>query len=279
MCLCTLFLNTPLTLGVLSVTIAVMRSQYHISGLCLLCALPLVVGEVAVAEPAVDVCRQLVQESREVDRLLRTVSDRESGAAVAADLRGRMEYLRKATEELGRLPVGSAEEARALEQMMRDLTHITQGYMQVVQLLREVNAYGADELISLFQYYKMGASDSVTSELQSETLLVRAYTEWCDAIDDVLYALRRVQSAETAAAVAGELSALVRKMESKAAMAESLQQGLSPQQIEAERVPMERLKRIRDEFRSESQRIRSAQYFGSDLVRDGLEACQRALRS
>lgn len=256
-----------------------MRSQYHISGLCLLCALPLVVGEAAAAEHAVDVCRQLVQESREVDRLLRTVSDRESGAAVAADLQGRMEYLRKATEELGRLPVGSAEEARALEQMMRDLTHITQGYMQVVQLLREVNAYGADELISLFQYYKMGASDSVTSELQSETLLVRAYTEWCDAIDDVLYALRRVQSAETAAAVAGELPALVRKMESKAAMAESLQQGLSPQQIEAERVPMERLKRIRDEFRSESQRIRSAQYFGSDLVRDGLEACQRTLRS
>ncbi len=254
-----------------------MRSQYHISGLCLLCTLPLVVGT-AAAEHAVDVCRQLVQESREVDRLLRTVSDRESGAAVAADLQNRMEYLHKATEELGRLPVGSAEDARALEQMMRDLTHITQGYMQVVQLLREVNAYGAEELISLFQYYKMGTSDTVASAHQPETPLVRAYTEWCDVIDDALYAFRRIQGADSAVAVADELPVLAQKLERRATVVESLQQGLSPQQLEAERVPMERLHRLREEVRIEVQRIRSSGNYGCAVLPSRLDACVRALR-
>lgn len=256
-----------------------MRSQYHISGLCLLCALPLVVGEAAAAEHAVDVCRKLVQESREVDRLLRTVSDRESGIAAAAALRQRMEYLRQSTEELGRLPVNSAEEARALEQMMRDLTHITQGYMRVVQLLIEVNAYGADELITLFQYYKMGASDSVASGQQQETPLVRAYTEWCDSIDDLLFSLRRVQNADSASVASAELPATLSKIERRAEQVESLQYGLSPQQVESERVPMERLQRLRMEFREESQRIRAAQCFGCRALQECLADCAHALRS
>ena len=247
-------------------------------GLCLLCVLPVVVGEVSAAEHAVEVCRKLVAESREVGRILRTVSDRESGAAAAADLRKRMEFMRNATEQLGRLPVATVEEARALEQMMRDLTHITQGYMPVVQRLTEVNAYGADELISLFQYYKMSSRESSTLEQPQETPLVHAYLEWCDSIEDLLYSLRRVQNAETAAVIVAELSAIYRKAEERASRVELLQAGLSPQQVESERVPIERLQRLRNELHTELLRLRSASFFGVDALRSAVEACSRAAR-
>lgn len=244
-----------------------------------MCALPLVVGRTAAEENAVALCRKLVEESREVGRVLRTVSDRESGAAAAAELRARMEYMRKATEQLGRLPVDSAEEARALEQMMRDLTHITQGYMPVVQRLAEVNAYGADELIALFQYYKMSSEVSASIDRTIETPLVHAYSEWCDSIEDMLFSLRRVQNAESAAASVAELSVSLRKAEQRAAQVESIQNGLSPQQVESERVPVERIQRLRSELRTELQRLRSADYFQSDELRKLVGASSRAARA
>lgn len=252
-----------------------MRSRCHILCLCLLCALPLVAGRSVASESAVDVCRKLVEESREVGRVLRTVSDRESGAAAAADLRARMEYMRKATEQLGRLPVGGAEEARMFEQLMRDLTHITQGNMPVVQRLVEVNAYGADELIALFQYYKMSSQTSPALGQSVESPLVQAYTEWCEALEDALFALRRVQNAETAASVAAELPALLHKIERKAEKAEKMQSGLSPQQVESERVPMERLQRLRDEMRAETQRLRDSGAYGIAPMLGLLESCAR----
>lgn len=257
-----------------------MSSRRHILGLCLLGALPVAVEPVfaAPAESAVGVCCRLVQESREVDRLLRTVSDRESGVAAAAELRTRLEYMRQATEQLGRLPISSGEEARSLEQMMRDLTHITQGYMPVVQRLVEVNAYGADELISLFRYYKMSADGGASSSQAQETPLVRAYTEWCDSLDDILFLLRRVQSAETAGTVAAELAATLRKAETRATQAEALRAGLSPQQVESEQIPEARWQRLREELRVEVQRLRSAQWGSSSPLRELVAGCCRAGR-
>ena len=244
-----------------------------------MCALPLVVGRTAAEENAVALCRKLVEESREVGRVLRTVSDRESGAAAAAELRARMEYMRKATEQLGRLPVDSAEEARALEQMMRDLTYITQEYMPVVQRLTEVNAYGADELIALFQYYKMSSRGASIPGQTLESPLVLAYTEWCDSIEDLLFVWRRVQNAEIAQAVVAELGAALRKAEQKLTRVESLQNGLSPQQVESEQVPVERLQRLRAELRAELQRLRKARFYGIRELGGMADACARAARA
>ena len=61
-----------------------MSSARHVLGMSLLCVLPVAVGQTVVAENAVDMCRKLVQDSREVERLLRTVSDHESGKAAVA---------------------------------------------------------------------------------------------------------------------------------------------------------------------------------------------------
>lgn len=255
-----------------------MISQRHIWGTCLLCALPVAVGQTVASssEGALDVCRRLVNEAREVDRVLRTVSDRESGMSAAEDLRKRMESLRRGAELLERLPMDRAEDLRMLEQLMRDLTHITQGYMPVVQRLVEVNAYGADELISLFAFYRMcGLASSVQP---AETPLVREYVVWCDAIDDMLYLLRRAQDAATAAAVISELSAVCGKVERKADMIDVMQQGLSPLQLESERVPRERLQRLRAEVRQELRRLQSCSSYGVNALQALLPECGRACR-
>lgn len=244
--------------------------------MALLCVLPVAVGQPAVAENAVDICRKLVQESREVERVLRTVSDHESGKAAVTELRTRMEFMFKSMEKIGCMPVDSPESVRELEQLFRDLTHITQSYMQIVQRLMEVNAYGVEELMAIFQYYKMGNGDVADTPRNFESPLVQAYTEWCDSIDDMLFALRRVQNEASARDVAVGLPALLRRVEDKAEQVEKLQAGLSPLQVESERVPMERLQHLRAELREEIQRIRHANLYGVPAVRELLPACERA---
>lgn len=257
-----------------------MSYAHHMLGMSLLSVLPVAVGQVWAAseENALSVCRQLVNEAREVNRLLRTVSDRESGASVAAELKPHMEYMRTAMERLSSLSLSSAEEMRELEQMMRDLTHLSQSYMLVVHRLAEVNAYGADELLRLFQYYKMHSHESSAVSQQTDTPLIRSYTEWCDSIDDMIYLLRRAQDAASAAAVVEELAACCRKAESKACQVENLQSGLSPQQVESERVPMERLQSLRRELRNELLRLHAADAYGAGVLREQLAHCARAAR-
>ena len=253
--------------------------MHHITGLALLCVLPVAVGqpEPAPENAAMEICRNLVNDALEVDRLLRTVSDKESGIAAAAQLRTLMERMRQAAERLGRLPLESTEAARLLVQTMRDLTHVTQGYMPVVQLLTEVNAYGADELLDLFRFYKMSAPDGAANRVADESPLVRSYVDWCDSIDDVLYLLRRVQNPDTAAAISADLRNALQKCDARYAQVERLRGGLSPQQQESEQVPVERLLRLRTELRGEIARIRTAGCYGVEALNSLLDACNQAV--
>lgn len=255
-----------------------MSTARHIWGMSLLCVLPVAVGQVwaAPAENALDACRKLVNEAREVDRVLRTVSDRESGVSAAEALRPRMEYLRRVSEQLGGMPLGAGEETRMLEQLMRDLTHITQGYIPVVQRLEEVNAYGAEELIQLFHYYKMNTGSR--ADLQTETPLVRSYIDWCDAVDDVLYLLRRVQNAQTASIVVNELVPAMQKAEQRAEIAKRMQTGLSPQQLESECVPTTRLQHLMLDMESEYTRLRAKDCFGVKELKNLLPQLGRGER-
>lgn len=245
--------------------------------MCLLSALPVFAAEQQGG--ALELCRRLVEESREVDRLLRTVSDRESGQAVAAALRSKMEFLQQGAGQLSQMPLSGAEAARQLEQLMRDLMHITQGYMPVVHRLVEVNAYGSEELLSLFQFYKMSAAAAANAARSGESLVVRSCNEWCDSIDDMLYQLRRVQDSATAQTVAGgELVSLIRRVERLAEDVESQQLGLSPQQLESEPLPKARLKFLQGELRNEVLRLQKAGCYGAAQLTPMLEACLKAAR-
>ena len=254
-----------------------MTTRYHTWAMCLLSALPAFAAEQQGG--ALELCRRLVEESREVDRLLRTVSDRESGQAVAAALRSKMEFLQQGAGQLSQMPLSGAEAARQLEQLMRDLMHVTQGYMPVVHRLVEVNAYGSEELLSLFQFYKMSAAAAANAARSGESLVVRSCNEWCDSIDDMLYQLRRVQDSATAQAVAGgELVSLIRRVERLAVDVESQQLGLSPQQLESEPLPKTRLKFLQGEVRNEVLRLQKAGCYGAAQLTPMLEACLKAAR-
>ena len=132
--------------------------------------------------------------------------------------------------------------------------------------------------MAIFQDYKMGAGDVAATPRNFESPLVQAYAEWCDSIDDMLFTLRRVQNDSSAQDAAVELPALLRKVEDKAEQVEKLQAGLSPLQVESERVPMERLQRLRAELRDEVQRIRNAGGHGVSAMQELLPACVRASR-
>lgn len=256
-----------------------MMQLRHMWGLCPLCALPVAVGQVeTVAESPADICRKLVETSREVDQLLRTISDRESGQAAEAELKPLMEYMLKAMEQLSTVPVETSEAAHMLEDTMRDLMHITQGYTPVLQRLAEVNCYGAEELISLFRFYKMDARQADIPAQQEETPLVRGYGAWCDSLEYVLYQLRKITSAEQARQMLPALVSAVAKAETCADRVEKLQTGLSPQQLMSEQVSAERLRRMGDELRLEIRRLREARAFGLPELDAVLLRCAAQIR-
>lgn len=256
-----------------------MISLRHILGVCPLCALPVAVGQVeGVPESPAELCRKLVTTSQEVSHLLRMVSDRESGQTAAMELKPRLEFMLKSMEQMSHLPVETAETARLLEDTMRDLMHITQGYVPVLQRLVEVNAYGAEELISLFQFYKMDADKAMVPDRREETPLVYSYGEWCDSLEDVIYLLRKVDNAEAARQHLPALQSAVEKAEARAAQVERLQSGLSPQQVVSERVPKNRLRRVGDELRGEIRRLRDAGSYGLSELNAVLVRCSGQIR-
>ena len=255
-----------------------MKYQHHMWGFCLVSVLPVAVGQVVAesAEGLQQICDRLVNTAREVERQLRTVSDHESGVAAAGELKPLLEYMHQEMGRLSQQPVAAPEDARTLERAMRDLMHITQVYMGVVQRLHEVNAYGAEELMQLFRFYKMSTPSSLMAERRDETPQERAYGEWCDALDDVLYLLRRVNDAESASRLMAELQSTVNRAERRASQVEGLQNEAA--QLSVGRASLERFMRLRTELNRELERLRQAQQYGVDSLEPVLTACARLVQ-
>jgi hypothetical protein len=251
----------------------------HIWGICPLLALPVAVGQMETAVTPAGVCRSMIETTHEIGRLLRTVSDQESGRKVAGELRPLLEYMHRETAHLSQLPITSAEAARELEQAMRDLMHITQGYMPVVQRLNEVNAYGAEELMQVFLFYKMNSPSSLAGDRRDETPLVRSYGEWGDSLDDVLYLLRRVTDADSAGIVMQDLPAAVQRMEERALRVIRLRENMTPQQLETERLPLERLESLRKELVAELNRLQAEKCYGVAGMQVLLVRCLKNVHS
>lgn len=243
--------------------------------MCLLAVIPVAV---ALAEPAAQesqesLCTRLVNEANEVSRLLRTISDHDSALAATAELRPRLEFMRQSIEGLERMPIESPEAARMLESTMRDLLHITQSNVLVLQRLAEVNAYGAEELLALFRFYKMDAGLSQPHSSRQETPLVRSYNEWCDSLEELVFLLRGLENAGEVEAVMPGIRAAVEKAAARSAQVESHLSGLAPQQVESERGAADRLHRLGSELRVEIQRLRGAGVFEQTELQAVLQQC------
>lgn len=109
----------------------------------------------ALQQTQTDTCKALVQRAREVERLLRTVSDRKSADAVAEQVSLHLGEMKKGFQHLEKQAPANDDEARAVALEMRSLAHVMQGIMPVLQVLREVNAYGSEALINVFYLYKL----------------------------------------------------------------------------------------------------------------------------
>lgn len=158
----------------------------------MVCSLPVRAEQAGVSPQlpspanALEACNLALSRAREVDRTLRTVVDLESGKQAAEALSHTLRHMQMALAELEKLPPLSAGKSRELEQKMRDLTHLTQGYMPMVQRLVEVNAYGSEELIAVFHYYKLTVSRHKSEE---ESPMNRACVELADMVEDVCCAM------------------------------------------------------------------------------------------
>lgn len=121
-----------------------------------------------------DTCKALVQRAREVERLLRTVGDRESADAAAQQLHIHLEEMKKGFAHLEKQPLANEEEARAVAMEIRSLAHVMQGTMPVLQMLREVNAYGSEALINVFLLYKLMPPTSAPEQTTPTDVWFRA---------------------------------------------------------------------------------------------------------
>lgn len=204
---------------------------------------------------ALEACNLALSRAREVDRTLRTVVDLESGKQAAEALSHTLRHMQMALAELEKLPPLSAGKSRELEQKMRDLTHLTQGYMPMVQRLVEVNAYGSEELIAVFHYYKLTVSHHKSEE---ESPMNRACVELADMVEDVLFLLCHVQSAETASP-ARLREFLPRLQQRRQAVAE--QQNLNPHGF-TRLAAWTRLQMLRRSLKREVERLRRNGAYG-----------------
>lgn len=141
------------------------------------------------------VCTELLELAQQVDRILRSVSDRESADKAAGELKGLLDRMQNLCSQLEKIPVSTPEDARTLSDSMRTLTHIFQSYIPVVERLMEVNAYGSEQLVNVFHLYKV--RDGYTAgQSQEESPRFQAWQEVADSLDEVLYHVRKLNTAE-----------------------------------------------------------------------------------
>ena len=141
------------------------------------------------------VCNELLDLSRQIDRILRSVSDRESADKAADELTGLFERMQNLCCQLETLPVSTPEDARMLSDSMRTLTHIFQSYIPIVERLMEVNAYGSEKLVNVFNLYKVRDGYGA-GQPQEESPRVLAWQEVADSLEVVLYHVRKLKTAE-----------------------------------------------------------------------------------
>lgn len=189
----------------------------------MLLPLPVTVADAEAPSEAVQrcpVCTELLEQSRQIDRILRSVSDRESADKAADELKVLFDRMQGLCCQLETLPVSTPEDARMLSDSMRTLTHIFQSYIPVVERLMEVNAYGSEKLVNVFHLYKVRDGYG-TGQPQEESPRVLAWQEVIDSLEVVLYHVRKLNSAEAVNQQMPRLREAVQRVEQRLQTARS----------------------------------------------------------
>ncbi len=221
-------------------------------------SLPGAVGSVTTQA----VCDELLTQAQQVDRLLRSVSDRESADKAAEELRGVLGNMQQLCRQLEMMPVETHETARELAASMRSLTHVFQGYMPVVERLMEVNAYGSDKLVNVFHLFKVHEGYRTQNHRQESPRMI-SYQEWTDALEYLLYHVRKLRSADNLAECEPQIAEAVRRVELCRRAAESAAENGDADALSEIRRQLETL---RGELRDEQTRLSAAGLLSGELA-------------
>lgn len=217
------------------------------------------------ASPMDKIFREIVEEAMQIDRILNEVTDKESADATAEILARLMEHMDTQLHALEQYPLHREQDAEALKTHMVTLTRISQNYLSTMQRLTEVNAYGSETLIALFKHYKVDGGK--ITRLQADDLPhTQLYGELADALEDLIYILNRVQSAEAAARSLPALHSLHSAMQRTHNMLSQLVPPTTDEQKEAVRPTRERLRKLSTELRSAIERLQNAQCYGNPAL-------------
>lgn len=257
-----------------------MRRALMLTGALMLCPMPAAAGgtepaaTVRVEQEPAEICRVLLEEAQQVSRVLRTVSDRESADKAADELNRRLQRMNELCISLEAIRIESEEELRELTTSMRSLTHIIQGSYPVVQRLLEVNAYGSEKLVQAFNTHRVPTSMHSVNDA-AETEEVSLHLELGDALEDVLYYLRKVRSeAELPTVIAG-LPQSVEWVENCQRQVEERMGLNTTRNSHAQLMPaIERCRTLRRMILAEKERLESAGLWRAALA----ELVERAVR-
>ncbi len=175
-----------------------MRGCFTLMAAAMLLPLPVTVADAEAPSEELQrcpVCTELLNQARQIDRILRSVSDRESADKAADELKVLFDRMQGLCCQLETLPVSTPEDARMLSDSMRTLTHIFQSYIPVVERLTEVNAYGSEKLVNVFHLYKVRDGYSAGQQ-QEESPRALAWQEVADSLEVLLYHVRKLNTAE-----------------------------------------------------------------------------------
>lgn len=204
---------------------------------------------------------QMIRESREIMKLLSGVTDRASADQAAVLLREKLKSLDAHLRRLETLPLTNEQDARSIHGDMTELTHLSQGGLDMLQRLREVGAYGSKALMDTFDQYKFGQSGAPA--LRADDL---PHSQLCnqlaDEIEDALYTLRKVQDEAGARDASITVEDLLEKIEHTHQLLTQLAAPRTQEQREALEPARTRLHRVTAEARKVHESLRQKQFFG-----------------
>lgn len=205
-------------------------------------------------------CSELVSVSQQVYNLLGEVADKESADRVAPRLKEKLHFMSDRLRLLETLPFDHEQDTEALKSHMASLTHISQSNLAAMQRLAEVNAYGSEDLMAIFDRYKVEkrAINGLDADDLPQTQL---YNELADTLESAIFTLQQIQSEEQAKAGLESLRPLLHKLEAAHNKLTILAPPHTDEQREALRPARERLARLSDELKKEISRLQAAKYY------------------
>ena len=219
----------------------------------------------APASPMDKIFREIVEEALQIDRILNDVTDKETADASAEMLARVLARMNDQLRTLEQFPLHREQDAEALRTHMVTLTRVSPSYLVTMQRLVEVNAYGSESLIAIFKQYNVDG-EKIT-RLQADDLPhTQLYGEQADALEDLIYVLDHVQSADSAARALPALNSLHRAMQRTHDMLSKLVPPTTEEQKEAVRPARERLRKLSTELRSAIERLQTAQCYGNSTL-------------